>query len=308
MVELKRLYDDPFGANVVTIQRRRSPVNRSTFLAHVESSKGVGAKITILEPVSVQGMQYIDDGETLRSYMPDLSTIYLQVSPQKVRMGGEERMAAIRANYRVKLLEPVEVARRKATVVELRPRNPKMPIRRLAIDAKEAFLLRSEVIDDEAEKWVDTVKVTFLSSRPAPFSFHEPRDTTVRESFVKLVKDGKFAMALLGFEPRLPKKLPFGLRVVAQQVSGSESSPVFSVVLSDGVATVTVSQWKNKKNREDQNERPMAVDAFGIGFTAYGDVPDDVLQQVAKTFSEQFGGETSLLGSWERADSGIGLG
>ncbi|MBX3112216.1 MAG: hypothetical protein KF857_09420 [Fimbriimonadaceae bacterium] len=288
---LRRFYEVPFGANVVTIQRRRSPVNRSTFLAHVESSMGVGAKITILEPISVQGMQYIDNGDVLRSYLPDLNTVYTQPSPQRLRMGQEERMAAIKANYRVRLLDPTEVARRRADVVELRPRNPRMPVRRMTIDAKEAFLLRSEVIDEDTVKWVDTIKVTFYSDRLPPFSFHEPRDVVRRESFVKIVKDGKFAMALLGFEPRLPKRLPFGLKVVAQQVSGSESNPVFSVVLSDGVATVTVSQWNTRKSKEDGNERPMAVDAYGIGFTAYGDTPDDVLQEVARTFGDQFSGQ-----------------
>jgi len=287
---LQRLYEDPFGANVVTIQRRRSPVNRSTFLAHVESSRGVGAKITILEPVSVQGMQYIDNGEVLRSYLPDLNTIYTQSSPQKLRMDNADRLVALKANYKVRMLEQTEVARRKADVVELRPKNPKMPVRRLSIDAKEAFLLRSEVIDDDTVKWVDTIKVTFYADRLPAFSFHEPRDVVRRESFVKVVKDGKFAMALLGFEPRLPKKLPFGLRVVAQQVSGSESSPVFSIVLSDGIATVTVSQWNTKKNKEVGNERPTAVDAYGIGFAAYGDVPDDVLQEVARAFSQQYSG------------------
>ena len=285
---LERLYDEPFASNVVTIQRRRSPVNRSTFLAQVESSRGIGAKITILEPISVQGMMYIDDGEVLRSYFPDLNTIYSQPSPQVLRMGTEQRLAAIKDNYRVRLLDQTEVARRKADVIELRPRNAKMPLRRLCVDAKEAFLLRSEVVDDQTVKWVDTIKVTFYSERLPEFAFHERRDAVRRESFVKIVKDGKFAMALLGFEPRLPKKLPFGLKVVAQQVSGSESSPVYSVVVSDGIATVTVSQWNTKKRKEDGNERPMAVDAYGIGFAAYGDVPDDVLQEVAKTFADQF--------------------
>ncbi len=290
LAELGRLYADPFGANVVTIQKRRSPVNRSTFIAHVESSKGLGAKITILEPVSLQGMQYIDDGTTLKSYMPDLNTIYLQASPQLLRMSGDQRLDSIEKNYRLRLLDPVVVAGRRAVVVELRPKNAKMPVRRLAIDSREAFLLRSEVIDSSVAKWVDTIKVTFLSNRPPPFSFHEPRDVVVRNSFVKIIKDGKFAMALIGFEPRLPKKLPFGLRVVAQQVSGSEDNPVYSVVLSDGIATVTVSQWNTKKSHGDNMEGPMAVDDYQIGFTAYGDVPDDVLQEVAKAFADQFSG------------------
>lgn len=289
--ELRRLLTDQNNVHGIFVQRRVSVDASQKYTIKLEIAKSFGTQFTILQPISSQGVSSIDDGKTLRNYLPDKKQIVVQPSPLSFYAPLDERMKLIQKNYNVTLAAPVAVAGRACSVVVMSAKAPQIPDRRLSIDAKENALLRYELLEGKKVTLVlvETLAVEYPTTpRRKPFEFSAAKSVDIVRSWgPKTITDIKFAAAAVGFEPRITKSLPYGFTVQAQQMVGEAKDPFVSIRLSDGMSMATVYQWDPK--RYDQGApagmKAQFKDRFGIAFQAIGDAPSLALTELARVFA-----------------------
>lgn len=290
--DLRRLLDGQTSVNATLVQRRFLPEVDESFVVKVDTGKVQGMRVSILSPLSNQGITSIDDMKELRTYYPDRKTIVVQTSPNIFRPSLDARMRLIDRNYTVSSGGTSTILGRRTSIIVVTPKNEDMYVRRMWVDQKVPLLLRYEM-NEKGEKpftLVETLSID-LDTHPAnsKFKFDTTRDVRIQRAWgPETIKDMKFAAAAVGFQPRIPSTVPYGFSIISKQLVGSEANPIVGLRLTDGMAQVTLYQWLASKHTQAPMEsKPQAKNREGVQFLAAGDAPAEVLRELAAHFARQ---------------------
>ncbi len=251
-------------------------------------------RMSVLQPISMQGTVTTDDGEERRTYVPDARRVFVQVSPKKGQSSVKSRMRLVTRNYRLQFDDSRTVAGRPAYVIVANPVAPDLPARRIAVDKATYAMLRYEVVgrSGEFERTMDTKSATFDKQFQVEPLSCPPGTKVVRNWGPRLVTDLNEAAAVVGFEPKIPQPLPYGMRVEAVNLLGSEQEPFIGIRLSDGLAGVTLYQWSPQRlrNRRPMRGRGALSDYRGVAYSAFGDLPREVTERLVESVVRQING------------------
>lgn len=231
--------------NVVAVVVFRDPTmrGREQQIKLTESPEGTSRR-TILQPLSMQGVETVDDGRQAATFLPDRRELIVQDSPRRQACNAEFRMRLLDRNYQLRLVSARRVAGRPAVTVVAVPRTEDLDIRRFTFDAETGFLLRMET-ERPGESPVVRLEVQVVSY-PAEL----PRETfdlkpvggvrRVRYRSPEPFKPRENS-PIEGLNPIVPRRLPSGFRVEEVQVLDPEKRMV-AVRITDGLVRGTVYQ------------------------------------------------------------------
>lgn len=267
----------------------------------VEQSKDGRSKLTVLQPLSMENVTYVDDGKHLRTYLPDAQHLIVQESPRLRQQDLHERMAIAEQNYRFRIEQATTIAGRRAQCVVAVPKSKDMAARRYYIDEDTAFLLRMEKVgpNNQAVVQLDTKLIKFPKS--IPHGNFEVRPIKKPRTFncpaPEKMASAQAARSLLGFTPVVPKSLPYGFRVQEPQIAGGEEFRFAAIRLTDGLVNATVYQWAGYRKDLPKGFQPQAGDkvAKGVRFRVVGDLSDSAKKRLADLFVREARNTTKLL-------------
>jgi hypothetical protein len=245
-----------------------------------QSSRGE-LKLTVLSPLTEQGVTSIDDGHQWITYRPDDNKLIIEASPRKDERKTKDRINLTQKNYDL-IVEPTEplIAGRRAYSFLAMAKHLEMPARRFCIDKKKDFLLRIEVIDDHGCRlMLDTKNIDFPSDVAHDDFALVPHESPEVETYpapvtVSLTKEIRHS---LGFKPCMPEDLPFGFVVDQPQLVEGKNDKYLAIRLTDGLVSATVYEWNGRKH----NAGPEGISrtdksANGLKLRFMGEVPDRV--------------------------------
>ena len=281
---------DRFTACRGVIERRDTLCSGSVMRIWAEQSGDGKLKLSVLGPLSQQGITSVDDGQQWITYHPDCNQVFVQPSPRLNSASTEGRINIAKRNYTLEVSNHHhKVAGRKVYCLVAIPKHPEMPARRYCIDEQKPFLLRMEVVGKDGGKvMLDTKQIEFPEAVP------EKEFVLQAAKLAKLVPLrepsrtalGKRAKRAVGFSPAIPSALPFGFVVQHPEVTGSGSKKILAVRITDGLVNATVYEWDNKRNPQQCLGGDCSHDraAKGIGMRVVGEMPELVLVKLLDTF------------------------
>ena len=257
-------------------------------LMKVEQSKLGKTKMSILQPLSQQGVTSVDDGEVWVTYLPDQRRLISQGSPRKRIGDASSRLDIAERNYSLAIRDGETIAGRKTTCVEALPKFKEMHARRYYLDVDTDYLLRLETISPLGVKSLalDTRYVSFPQVLPASLFKLQPMGDVRRIELPGPQPLDANGRAILGFDPIQPQNLPFGFVVTQQQLVGERDKKFAAVRLSDGFVDATVYQWDAKgKSPFPKSGREREV--RGIRIRLVGELPENVLFRLLEQFIKE---------------------
>lgn len=245
-------------------------------------------RLTILQPVSQQGIVVIDDGRTMRTYLKDAGFVFSVTSPRLSELDPARRVALVEKNYSLKAsMSGRTVAGRDTLMIVAIPKRSEMPERRLYIDRRNLFVLRHETIEgDQRLALLDTLSVSY-PSKPDPDLGGAPPGSWKSENPVSVVDLGDLtgAQRRIGFRPILPRELPTGF-VVAEAPMLDETKGLVGMRVTDGLAMATVYQWLPARSKGQQDTmKPDRTGRDGIAVLIVGAIPENVRRRLLDAYA-----------------------
>jgi hypothetical protein len=142
---IARSMDRVPGFNVIAVVLYRDSGDGDSEQAKVEIARDGRMHRVVLQPLSREGFESVDDGKLLQTLVPDHKTILVQESPLLESSDVSYRLALIDKNYQLRVEAPLRVAGREATSILALPRHSELLPRRLILDTQTGFLRRGEV-------------------------------------------------------------------------------------------------------------------------------------------------------------------
>jgi len=281
---------DRFTACRGVIERRDTLSSGTVMRIFAEQSGDGRLKLSVLGPLSQQGITSVDDGRQWITYHPDCNQVFVQPSPRLSSQPTSERIAIAKRNYTLEVANHHhKVAGRKVYCLVAIPKHPEMPIRQYCIDQDKPFLLRMEVLEKGGAKvMLNTKEIEFPAAvpdeefqlQPAKLAKLVPLREPTRTGL------GKNAKRMAGFNPAIPPALPFGFVIQHPEVTGSGSKKIVAVRITDGLVNATVYEWDNKRNPQQCLGGDCSHDRAvkGIGMRVVGEVPELVLVKLLDSF------------------------
>jgi len=285
---LLRSMEHAYNVNVRAIVVQKCTEDGSMQELKIEQSCNGKARFTVLGPLRYQGIESIDDGSQATTYLPDSHVMLVQASSRKESCRAKQRLALAEKNYRLTVETSGEVAGRKTVCVQATPRHAGLPSRRYYLDAKTAYLLRSEVIGPKGSQvQLDTKAVSYPDEISEDLDIHSAGASTVRYSrqWEEPARDGD---RQLGFEPLIPAFLPLGFAIQEVKVSKSQDWNSIVVRISDGLVRGTVYQWKPSDRDSDSSQTALdrsALVTHGLRLLLVADIPPAARERILRAFS-----------------------
>jgi hypothetical protein len=288
----RTMEQDRFTPCKGVIYQRESLNSDSVLQLWAEQSSDGRLKLTVLSPLSKQGVTNIDDGRQWMTYLPDENKVILQPSPRQDVQSPRDRLKIAQKNYSLAVKSgDHQVAGRSVYCVTATSRFPEMPARRYCIDKKKPFLLRMEVLTNSGAKvMLDTKEVEYPNYVPAEDFDLEPRDRTKLFTFNAPARMplGRNAKNIVGFKPLVPSSLPFGFEVEQPQLGGSPKKRFVAVRITDGLVNATVYEWNKAKDvKRFGKEQSADRQHKNVGFRLVGEVPEAVMVKLLDAFMRE---------------------
>lgn len=284
-----------FPVNISAVIVQRDPSGDGSYQrVKVVRSKDGRVRHTVLQPLRLQGIESIDDGEMMRIYLPDNKALILQESPQKASNDAESRLALAKQNYAFSIGDRPRIAGRQTICVVATPKVADLGVRRYYLDADTQYPLRMELIDPSGKSVpiVDTKDVQYPPKVDAAVFEMRALPGVEKLNYTRPKSLGKSqAQETLGFIPSLPSNLPMGFRVQEIQYNASPKWKSAVVRLSDGLARATVYQWKPNGTEIESIEDSTTVDHNGIRLMLVSDMPAQVRLRLLRAFIQQANAE-----------------
>lgn len=281
-----------FSQNVMAIISQRGPSEAETWQRiEVQINRDGKMRQTVLAPLTMEGVMTIDDGRQSATFLPDEGLILVQESSRLLPNDTATRINLTVRNYSLSLSGTSKVAGQAAAVVTATPRNKAMEKRRYYIDSETGFLLQLETIDRAGMP-----KIAFRTqqvSYPAKINSAAFKIDLERKDGQKIVyrrRTGLFdgvpkATPSIGFEPVLPKELPFGFQMQDAQINDSGNYRSIAVRITDGLVKGTVYQYSTSvaKNLKAMPGTTIG-DAAGVRFFIAADIPEPARERILESF------------------------
>ena len=279
--------------NVVAIILQRSPGWSDVMQRiQVQISKDGKMRQTVIYPLSMEGVETIDDGRQSATYLPDDKLTLIQESPRLMPNDTLTRMNLTTRNYGLSLAGTSVVAGKTATIVVATPHNRDMETRRYYIDADTGFLLQLETIGKSKEPKLafKAQVVSYPSSIPSQtFSIDQAKSgKTLVFRRRSGIYDGNKDAQNLGFEPVFPDALPYGFSVQDAQINDNVQWRSVAVRITDGLIKGTVYQWPASSKNVKVREMPGTTmgESGGMKLVVAADVPESVRRRILEAFSD----------------------
>lgn len=297
---LRKSMGRKFPVNVVAVILQRDPAAEGVY-QRVKVTRSADGRIrhSVLQPLRVAGVESVDNGEVMRTYLPDRRSVIVQDSAQRINADVEKRLGLARQNYVLSLSSAPRIAGRSTVCVTAEPKSNELFTRRYYLDEKTGYPLKLEVDDGKAEP--STVFHTLAIEFPAslkdgvfemstlPGRVHE-----IRYSRPQAVTSKTQAQNVVGFRPVLPDRLPMGFQVQEMQLNGGDEWRSVVVRLTDGLVRATVYQYRTEGRKVEAIEDCTSLDVNGIRFMLVSDLPDGVRQRLLQAFIAQAKADSTL--------------
>lgn len=290
---LRRVLKGQRNVDYLHIEARSFGGGSATAKVKVQTVVGEGVMVTILEPINSANIVTVDDARFSKTYFPDQNQLLVQPSPFLLQPDFDLRWKLINENYTLKLGEWEKIANQRVREFILVPNEEDVPVRRMFIDQRHYVTLKY-VVDEEGEESVvfDTKYVDF-GREAASAGFGLPTGASLAKKIQvkgpkQLFEPGDSREGA-GFSFRLPEDLPYGFAVSGSYLFGGSKDPYVGVKLTDGMATLTVYQWRKGRSKTPPDARLVAFDRYGVGYgigVVPGDfMPDQVLERIVAAFN-----------------------
>lgn len=272
-----------------TFFRLRGGVVESLRIIHRVQNGEVSERLVSLDG---SGREFVRTGNELMCYLPDQRAVLVeQRPPDGLLLGRLPRFdGSTEAHYQLRQTESTRLMGRNTRVVEVSPRDDFRYGYRLWIDEATAMPLKTQLCDSQGNVIEQVVFSSLELPDHIPDSAFQPQISTagfrwLRHSAPTLVSS---ANASLPGPPVMwdTLKLPAGFQITSRssQIMPGSSAPVSHVVLSDGVASVSVfveargvsdADRRSFSTTETQlgSSAAFAAQSDGVRVTAVGEVP-----------------------------------
>lgn len=290
---LLKTLERTFTHNVIALITQRSPENHGNVQRiQVQISKDGKMRQTVIYPLSLQGVETIDNGKNIATFFPDEKLVIVQSSPKLQYTDTAARINLTIRNYSLQLGGTTNIAGHIATVVVATPRSKDLETRRYHIDANTGFMLKLETIDKTG-----VVKAAFSAQQviyPANISasnFTINLDARADRQIVydrppSITQGGKVPPNL-NFEPVIPDSLPYGFELQDVQINDNKSFGSAAVRITDGLIKATVYQYAVADAKKMRLMPGTTIDqGSGIKFVVAAEVPESVRRKILAAFLE----------------------
>ncbi|MBC8063264.1 MAG: hypothetical protein H7Y17_00415 [Chlorobia bacterium] len=280
-----------FSQNVIAIITQRSPENHGTYQRiQVQISKEGKMRQTVVAPLSVQGVETIDDGNQIATYLPDEKFMFVQESPRLLPDDTMSRVNLAIRNYGLKIGGTSIIAGKSASILVATPRAKDMEVRRYHIDERTGFLLQLETVDSSG-----TPKVAFKAEQvtyPSRISASTFVIDLASRTGTKIVFRRRFPVDAtvkgtpeIGFEPVMLEGLPNGFEIQDAQINDSGSYRSVAIRITDGLVKGTVYQYSLATAKKMKAMPGTTIgDGSGLRFVVAADVPESVRKRILNAF------------------------
>lgn len=293
---LKRVLKGQRNVDYLHIEARSFGGGGAMAKVKVQTLVGQGVMVTILEPINSANIVTVDDARVSKTFFPDREQMLIQPSPFLLQPDFDLRWKLINKNYTIKLGEWTRVANQRVREFILVPEDGEVPVRRMFIDQRHWVTLKYVVDREDEEETIvfDTKYVDFgRSAAEAGFGL-PPGAEDAEKIYAKgptKINDPSDSKAGAGFSARLPADLPYGFAISGSYLfGGGGKDPYVSVKLTDGMATLTVYQWRRGRSKTPADARMVTYDRYGVGYgigVVPGDyMPEGVLERLVDSFSQ----------------------
>jgi hypothetical protein len=257
----------------------------------VEQKAKGGQLSTVLQPLSMQNVTLFSKGNKSFTYWPDQRLV--------VECDGEieglediaERAALAGQNYDLRFMTTApDIAGRTTFCVIAEPKAPGVPARQFFIDQQTLYPLRFTTETEGGWRVaMDTQVVNFPKSMPqVNFS---PVGTPRKFKFDPAQPLSKVPNAKdrLGFEPVIPKHLPYGFTVQRSELRRNQDGQLAMLWLTDGLATARVYEFRSNQLRDgiwSQGTNTVLTED-GITMVLDADLKADVRKNLLRAFAKR---------------------
>lgn len=244
------------------------------------------------------GREFVRSGTELMCYLPDERAVLVEQRPADgLLLGNLPRFdASTAAHYQLRQLERSRLMGRAARVVEVAPRDEFRYGYRLWIDEETAMPLKTQLCDGQGNVIEQLVFASLELPERIPDSAFKPQVATAG---FRWLRHAARVLALNGPADQAgppvlwdSMKLPPGFRITSRssQLMPGSDSPVSHVVLSDGVASVSVfvearantdgSHHLSTTATQLGSSSAFAAETEGVRVTAVGEVPANTVRYI----------------------------
>jgi len=282
-----------FSQNVVALISQRGPGDGDAFQRiQVQISRDGKVRQTVIYPLSMQGVETIDNGQQSATYLPDEGLILVQESSRLLPNDTATRISLTVKNYSLSVSGTSKVAGQSAAIVTATPRSRGLEKRRYYIDQNTGFLLQLETIDGSGN-----AKVAFRTqqvSYPPKINAEAFKVDLESRDGQKIVYrrrtglfDGSKGSPSVGFKPILPSELPFGFAMQDAQINDSGNYRSVAVRITDGLVKGTVYQYSTTTAKNLKAMPGTTIgDAAGVRFFIAADIPESARERILEAFVE----------------------
>ena len=253
----------------------------------IDQSKEGRTRVTTLQPLNMQGVTSVDDGQTWSTYFPDERRLLEQDSPRLGLGNPRERLEHAARNYSFRSTSGETVAGRRTIAILAVPVHEELPVRRYSLDTERNFMLRMETIaEGRTRRVMDTKSITFSPEFDVRLFEIKPMGEVrvIRLDPPSEIRSSRHARATLGFRPAFPDELPFGFAIRNKHLSSNQDVSFVAVRITDGLITATVYQWSATRSEVPWPKARKDREVDGIRFRLVGDLPESVMSRLLDTF------------------------
>ncbi|NOX76673.1 MAG: outer membrane lipoprotein-sorting protein [Gammaproteobacteria bacterium] len=263
---------------------------QSMHVAHRADANGEQERLISLNGVA---REVIRKGEVVACYLPDSKTVTVgkrQMTGNVLSKLAENDFSELQRYYQFELESLDRVAGRPTQVLRIKARESDRYGYRLWLDAHNALLLKSELLDERGGVLEQAMFSDIEVVDSIPSAMVEP--TTTGEDFSWFQLDQADGSRKLTRSDWRLVALPVGFAVTAHYLQAMPNSrqPAERWVLSDGLASVSVFIEPFEAGQEPfEGGAPMgSVNAFGAVVTEHqitviGEVPLGTVERIART-------------------------
>lgn len=233
--------------------------------------------------------EILRDDDEVKCILPDDKAVFVEKRHDRgtVARGIPLNAASNTEHYEFQLLGTGRIAGRDARLVAINPRDELRYGYRLWLDQATGLPLRSELVNDEGQP---IEKMMFTEITVGGEIADDLLESSVPgEDFKWHVRTSDKETVLQNNSPVRFEKLPAGYEIVRTEARGEAEQPSYHLVLSDGLASVSVfaEPLQDGKPALAGLSRLGAVNAFGVRLpkhhvTVVGEVPEATVAAVAE--------------------------
>ncbi len=274
--------------NVSALIDQRDPFAAGWQRVKIERDKRGRVHKCVLQPLRMQGIESVDDGQRWLTVLPDQKMVLDQTSPSKDECDEALRLKLARSNYRFEVDGHSTVAGRQVVTIVARPVHAVLYTRRYSLDSQTLYPLKvEEVRNGSPSVEFVTLDVSYPASvNPEEFVFRQKIGMrTLKFDRPANVRSSADAERILGFTPLLPKGRPLGFEAQEMQVNQDGKWQALVIRLTDGLIRATVYEYADDHRPVSVMEQCSVRESDGIRLLVVCPLSESIRQTLLDSFT-----------------------